>query len=825
MFDILSRNLRFSLRSILKSPLASLTIILSLAVGAGITTAAFSLLNALAFADLPGIQEQDRLTTFGLSTEGSEREGWRHWFSWPEVEVLQGETSLFSQVAASGPARVAVDAGGGPELVDGELVTANYFQTLGAHPALGRFFVSEESISGTGPDSGSDARVAVLSHRFWKTRFAEDPGVLGRTIRVNGQSHMVVGVAEEGFTGMTPEDVVTGAERPMALWVPLADAETLHPEGTGSDPLGLDAAWLRPVARRAHGVSTETVRSALPSLAARFEAAFPNARAGVRLVSGDLIFGAGAGPWRPTLTVLGFMLVPVIVLLVACANAANLLLARNAARSEEISIRKALGASKKALLGQLLTESLILAICAGTLGLLLALFSRKAASLFSLHMSMDVSLDWRVFGFGFGTSLITGVVFGLLPALRFAGATSESALHPDGRRSSGGVRESRLRNGLVVAQVALGLMLLVSSGLLVRSAQYGLQVDSGLDEARLLLLGMDLDLLGDPGPQPEAFYSQLLDRLRKTPGVESAAIANQSPLQGYTRTRVAAAGEAVAYGIPLQAARIGDDYLRSAGIPLRAGRAIKPDDRVGHPRVALLNEAAARKMFPGSRALGQKILVGDEQQPLHVVGIVGDTRASLYREPEPMVYLPRMAGESPRATFYIRTTATPESLAERVRIAVATLAPDLPIKDLETAREFRMRMLAPWRLAYWALGFLGAVAVALAGAGLYGVMAFVVSRRTREIGIRMAMGAEASSVARMVLMSAFKLMGAGLGIGIALSAGVATLLRRELFGVTPLDPWVYVRVAGLLAGITLVATLLPAIRAAMVDPVQAISRE
>jgi putative ABC transport system permease protein len=378
---------------------------------------------------------------------------------------------------------------------------------------------------------------------------------------------------------------------------------------------------------------------------------------------------------------------------------------------------------------------------------------------------------------------------------------------------------------LVVAQVALGLLLLVSAGLWVRSAQNGLQLDSGLDEESLLLLSLNLELMGSDAPEPEVFFTGLLDLLRQTPGVEGVALAGSSPLQGYPRVRVAPSSQEASYGNLMSVTQIGDGYLDAVGIPVLSGRDLIPSDMGGPVRVALLNQAAARRLFPDRDPLGETLSLDEGSEGLEVIGIVGDTRASLFREPEPVVYLPKVLSGSPLATFYIRSLSSPSALRESVKGVVARTAPHLPLERLETAEELRVRMLTPMRMSYLALGFLGAIAVALAGAGLYGVLAYSVNRRSREIGIRMALGAEASTVATMVVGGAFRLLAIGMGIGMALSAGIATLLRGGLFGVSPVDPWTYLRVGGLLSVITLLAALLPALRASRIDPVQTIATE
>ncbi len=818
MHESLSQDLRYSVRSILANPIASLTVVLSLGIGMGITSTAFSILNAMALADLPGVVRQDRLVTFAVSFQGEDARISGSRFSRPDVEVLQAHPELFSAVAAAGPMQIAVDAGGGAELVEGELVTPGYFSTLGARPALGRFFNS--SSGGGKGEWGGETGVAVMSHRFWEARFAQDPGVVGRVLRVNGHPLQIIGVAQEGFTGMTAEDVVEGARAPLALWIPTSMAASIRPSWTGPDPLGIGSRWFRPLARLAEGVSQERLAAALPGLAREMETLHPDARAGAEIIHGDLVFGPGTGPWRPTLTILGFMVVPIIVLLVACANAANVLLARNASRRRELAIRKALGASRGVLVRQLLVESGLLALASGSLGLLVAMGARAIAGLFTLHLSMAVPLDWRVFSFALAASLSTGLLFGLGPALRATRKEISGNLAASGRGASQSRGDSRLRDSLVVAQVALGLLLLVSSGLFVRSAQAGLKVDTGIQDDRLLLLDVDLDLLGYESAAGEAFYDRLLPALRGIPGVEEVALADQPPLQGYPSARVAPSGGDPSRGPRLAVAHVGDRILEASGLGLQAGRTLTEADERGGARVAILNEAAARRLWPGQNPLGNRLRLDEERDDREIVGIVRDSRTSLSTGPEPIVYLPRGPEYQPRATVYVRTTGDPRAAADQVRGVIRRIDPRVPVQGIEPAREVRSRMLAPWRLGSMALGGLGAIAAMLAGAGLFGVLAYSVALRTREIGVRMALGATRSAVSTLVLLSAARLVGLGMILGFLMASAVATLLRAGLFGVSPIDPWVYGEVACLMTGITVVAALLPALRASRIEPVR-----
>ncbi|MEJ2184449.1 MAG: ABC transporter permease, partial [Gemmatimonadota bacterium] len=441
-----ARDLRYAMRSLTRQRGTAAVAVLSLGLGVGVATTAFTLLNAMALRDLPGVKAQDRLVMLGVSLEQATGRRLRTLLSVPEVELLAGHGELFSGMTAAGPTEVAVAVGGEPAAMPAEVTLANHFRVLGTRPELGRFFTPEDNRPG--------ATTAVVSHGVGQRSLGGRPDVVGRDLRVNGRVFTVIGVAPEGFTGMTPGDVLSGPGGDPALWLPMGAASAALPPWARAGARSPESQWLRVAARLRDGVTAERLASALPRVSAELERAYPDAGRGAQLVTGDLIFGPGAGRWRATLTVLAFMVVPLLVLLIAAANAANLLLARTLSRRRELAVRSALGASRGALARSVVAESVLLAGAGGVLGLAVAVWSRQLASLFAVRLVSAAPLDLRVFGFTLAASVSVGLLFGLVPALGAGRPAAGAAL--SGASRSGETRAAAgIRRGLVVAQVAL----------------------------------------------------------------------------------------------------------------------------------------------------------------------------------------------------------------------------------------------------------------------------------------------------------------------------------------------------------------------------------
>ncbi len=811
-----ARDIRYAFRSLTRQPATSAVAVLSLGLGVGVATTAFTLLNAMALRSLPGIRSQDRVVMLGVSQEDASGRRLRTLLSVPDVETLASHDELFSGVTAAGPTEVAVAVDGEPAAMPAEITLANHFRVLGTRPALGRFFTEEEDRPG--------AVSVVVSHGFWQRSLGGRADVVGRSLRVNGRAFTVVGVAPEGFTGMTPGDVVSGPTGSPALWLPMGAADVALPPWAKAGARARASEWVRVAARLQDGVTPARLAAALPRVSAELERTSPDARKGARLVSGDLIFGPGAGRWRGTLTVLAFMVVPLLVLLIAAANAANLLLARTLARRRELAVRSALGASRGVVLRSVVAESVLLAAGGGILGLAVAIWSRQLAALFAVHLVAAAPLDLRVFGFVLAASASVGLLFGLVPALG-AGQPAAGSMLSGASRSGETRGAARIRRGLVVAQVAISVILLVAAGLFVRSVGRGMAVDTGLAEDGLTLFTLDLDVLGYDAVRGRAFFRDLVDGVRSLPDVESAALADLPPLRGLPRTNVSDAGRGEMAGAPaVGVARVGEGWFEAAGLKVLSGDPAGAGHR-WHEGVVAVNRTLAGRLWPDGPARGRMLRIGGgshaaggQARAVEVVAVTADARTRLHEPATPVLYLPMDSAYSPRATLYVRAAGHPGRVVPAVRDVVRRLDPALPLGTVETAAQLRRAELLPWRLLARAMAVLGAIALVLAAVGLYGVVSHAVARRTREIGVRMAVGATRFAVVGMVLRQGLGTVTLGLAIGGLAAAGVAELLGWMLFGVSPLDPVTYASIAGVLLAVSVVAVLGPARRAASVEP-------
>ncbi len=817
MLENLRRDVAVAARALRARPGSTSVVVLSLAIGIGVTTVAFSLFNAMALRGLPDVGGQERLVTLGMSVpDESGRPLPPARLALSDIELLDGQHSVFSSVAGAGLSDVAADVGGGAFVARGEVVTSNYFDVLSSRPLLGRTFHREAG-------DGAQARDVVASYAFWKQHLGGVPDAVGRSIHLNGEPFQVIGVMPRGFTGMTAGDVVDPDLSGPELWLPMAAAAAGRfgptPSWRPEDPA---VRWLRAVGRLAPSVSRAEADGAMGALSHGLQAAYPSARRGARLVTGDLIFGPGAGKHRALLTLAVFLVVPILVLLVACANAAGLLLARTAARKRELAIRTSLGATRGALLRQLLTESALIGLLAGGLGLLVAAWSKKLAGLFAVHLSMAAPLDLRVFAFAMGVSLVAGLGFGLLPALSASRQAPGVGLSDSGRGSGDSRRLSRTRRILVVGQVTLALTLLVTCSLFVRSVRRGLTVDSGLDESHLVVFTLDLSLLDYPAARGKAFYRELAARVRALPGVSAAALSARPPLSGLGRAAVTASSGASSHGLAASVAYVGPRWFETAGVPLLAGATFSTTatGETGAGRVAIVSRTMADRLWPGRSPLGETLLMGEGEArtQLQVVGVAGDVRTELLQPPSPVLYLPIGTAYAPGASLLVRSGRPTARVIASVKSVIGSLDADLPVHSVETVEQMRREALAPWRLVADGMGFLGFLALALAAAGLYAVIAFAVTQRTREIGVRMALGAAPGRVVRMVFMWTLALVGSGVVLGTLLAGTVASLIRKMLFGVSPLDPLTYAGVGLLLLLVGLTASAWPAARAASVQP-------
>ena len=797
--ESLCQDLRYGLRGLAKNPGFTLVAVLTLALGIGANSAIFSVVNAVLLRPLP-YREPERIVT---ALRGG-------WFPIAPANFLdwRAQQSAFEQIGAAqawGPTLTGRER---PEQVGALQVTSDLFSVLGVSPALGRTFLPGEDQPGAG-------KVVVLSHHLWQRRFGGDPALVGQTITLNGDGYTVVGVMPAGFQ-FAP------------FWV--TNAELFAPLNLGPRAGDRAGQSLRVFARLKEGVTREQAQAEMNAISRRLEQQYPetNKNSDIRI---DPLHEKVAGKVRPALLVL--LGAVSFVLLIACANVANLLLARSAARRKEIAVRAALGAGRVRLIRQLLTESMLLGLAGGGLGLLLAGWGINllvALSPANLPRVETISLDLRVAGFTLAVALATGLIFGLAPALQASKLDLNEALKEGGRGSTEGLRRNRVRGALVVAEVALALVLLIGAGLMIRSFRRLQAVDAGFDPRRVLTLTVQTS--GPKyatGAQRAAFFDQLLPRLAALPGVASASAINHLPLAGDTWTLgfavegrpAPAPGER--QGAVYRIVRPG--YFRTMGMTVLNGRDFTDQDRAGAPGVAMINETFARSVWPNEDPIGKRIRVNDDgPNPREVIGVVKDAKQSEWTaDARREVYLSHLQTPTPSyLTLVLRAAGEPLGLAAAVQREVWSIDQDLPVAKVASLEQVVADAVGQPRFNLLLLNLFAAVALALAAVGIYGVMAYSVAQRTHEIGIRLALGARAGDVLKLVVGQGLILTLIGLAIGLGAAFGLTRLMESLLYGVSATDPATFIAIPLLLAGVALFASYLPARRAMKVDPMTAL---
>ena len=807
-------DVRHALRGLARVPGFTAVAVLTLAIGIAAITTVFSWVQAVFLEPLRGVPDHTSLRLVWGRSRDAEPRG----FSIPNFRDLQKacqDGDVPFDVAFFSLATVNLMEGDRPERLWVSLVSGNFFEVLRVPPAAGRTFTPDE---GRAPHP-----VAVLSHRLWQRRFRGDPGLVGRTIRLNGAPYTVVGVAAPDFYGA---DIGASAD----LWIPVPMEQRILGGESRWDQRG--RSWMEAIARLRSGATDEQAGAALAAVSARLAAAWPEYNEGVTLHLYRFWNAPGSREPRLALTVAGAM--ALLVLVLACANVANLLLVRALGRRREAAIRLALGTGRGGLIQLLLAEGLVLAVLAGVAGLLASLWSQRLflalAPITDRPPSPPPSIDLRVLGFAAAVSLSTGVLFSLAPAFQMASPRLATVLRDEGGAVSGG-RKSRLRGALVVTQVALACVLLISAGLFARSLQAASRLDPGFSARRVLLASLDVFPNGYDEARGRTFYRELLRRLATLPGVESATAAMQLPLSGrFSSTSVEIAGyvpkpeEEMSVGYNI----VGPRYFETMGIDVLQGRGIDRQDDERATAVVVINETMARRYWVQDGPLGNAIgsTIRWRNRELTVVGIVrdGDYRR-LREDPRPFLYFPLLQSYLSGTILHVRTVGDPEELAGAVRAEVRRLDPALPLSGVQTLEEhLRLATFAPRLLATF-LGGLGTIALLLSTVGLYNVIRTAVSQRTREIGVRMALGAQPTEVARLVLGQGLLLALLGAGLGLAAAFAASRLLASQLYGVSATDPVVFTAVVALLAAVSALASWLPARRAAAVDPMVALRGE
>ena len=805
------RDLRFAFRMLAKSPGFTLVAVLTLAVGLGATTVVFSWIRGLVIEPLPGVADQGRI----LMLSGLNRAGDSRSLSAPDARDLARE-ELPVEITAFDMEPMNLTAGERPERVWGSIVTGNFFDVLGVRAAMGRTFLPDEDITpGTHP-------VVVLSHELWQRRFQGDPKIVGSSLEINGNPFTVVGVAAPDFQG--PQ---VGLR--MDLYIPLAMQMQVVPGGDRLEARG--RRWLQSLARLKPGGEQKQAQAALDTVSTRIATAFPDSNTGYRFQL-YRFWNAPSGASRfllPVMLVLGAM--ALLVLLLACANVANLLLIRALGRRKEIAVRLSLGAGRGRLVAQLLTEGLLLAALAGVLGMVLAVWGRDLLAAFIPVTDEPVAptfpIDAQLLGFAALLSLTTGVLFSLAPALQVTSPDLASTLRDEAGAVSGG-RKGVVRSGLVVLQITLSCLLLIAAGLFVRSLGRASDIDPGFSARNVLLASVDLFPGGYDEERGRVFYRELLRRAAAIPGVESVSLASAVPLDfgGSSSSSLTVAGYTPGpeEEVVVEYYVVGPEYFRTMGIPLVAGRDFTAQDESDKAPVLVINETMAKRYWPGRNPIGGTVRLG--ARDFTVAGVARDGKyQQLGEEPSAHFYLPVLQSYQASMIVHLRTAGDPVALTDALRREIRSLDPDLPLTGVKPMREHLRISVFSQRLAASFLGSFGVLALLLATVGLYSLIRYAVSQRTREMGVRMALGARPVDISRLIVGEGMVLALVGLGLGIAAAFGITRLLASLLLGVSATDPVIFVAIAALLAVVSALSSYLPARAAAKVDPITALRAE
>ena len=817
--EALLKDLRYGARMLLKHPGVSAIAIFTLALGIGANTAIFSIVDTVMLRPLP-YQNPDRLVSLWENVPGHGR--WRvtpaNFLDWKK------QNTVFEDVSAFGASTLTLTGDGEPEQILGTRASSGFFNVIGVQPVLGRSFVQEEY------EPGKD-RSVVLGHSFWQRRFGSNPGIINQAITLNGNKFMVVGVMPPGtYPGWpTTSGRISFDPSEQQFWTPMtftaqwANVRTAHVLGV--------------VARLKPGITIEQGTAEMNAISARLEQAYAENKGEGIIV--NPFMNEVVGNVRPALfTLLGAV---GLVLLIACANIAGLLLAQHAARSKEIAIRAALGAGRARLVRQFFLEGLLLSFIGTSLGIAIAKVGVDAIIKIipsQIPRLGQVQLDWRVLGFALLLSLVTCLLFAAIPAWTAAKPNLQATLEQGGRTSGAGASHYRFRQSLVVLQVGIAVVLVVGAGLLIKSFWRLTQVDPGFKPERVLSLGVALPLSGySEAAQINIFYNQLIERISVLPGVEGASIAYDQPLQSNWVDGFSIDGRPQSTTSDKLSANFNPvswDYFRTVGNEVVSGRQFTPQDDQDHPGVVIVNEAFVRRYFPTEKPIGQRLKLNPPARiwrnerftSFEIVGVTRNVKsAGLNSEPEPTYYVPTTQAPLQDMTILVRTQSDPTAIVPALRSAVWAIDPNQPVSNINTLEKLMSDSIAQPRLNMLLMGLFGALALILAAVGIYGLLSYAVTQRTREIGVRMALGASMADVLKLVMKQVVVLALIGEVIGIAGALALTRVMRGMLFAVTPTDATTFVAVSAVLLAVALLACYFPARRATRVDPLVALRYE
>ena len=818
------RDIRYTLRSMRKSPLFVLFVVLTLALGIGANTTVFTLIDNLVLNPLP-VRDSSGLASLATAeAKSTSKSGTALPVSYANLKDYAVENEVFDSLAGyTSPRVVTFNANGVSQRMFSELVTGNYFATLGIQPARGRFFLPEENST-----PGAHA-VAVMNYATWQARFGGAENIVGKTLRLNNVLFTVVGVAPPRFIGV---NVIFGPD----LWIPAAMAEQLLPGEMHGALDDRSHAVFMGVGRLKTGVTHRQAQSNIAAIASALASEYPQANEGrtaaVRPIT-DAIFGSDNSSTGRTPILFGssvLLAIVGIVLLIACSNVANLLLARAAARHQEMAVRLAMGASRGRLVQQLLTESVFLGVLSGLAGLWIAYGGLRLLWSFTpQEVSANLvapQFDASVFVFALILSLATGFVFGTVPALRASRTSVSEALKEEARTSGRTRKRITFANAMLVGQVAFSFVSLVIAALFLRSIERAYEIDPGFQTQHLAVLLTNPGQAGYDQPQTRAFYKQVRERVAGLPGVESVSWASNLPLWGRIATGLEVEGReqrSKADTVTTVVNTVDLDYFRTAGIPIQQGRDFTQMDREGSVAVAIVNEKLAHDSWPNKEVLGKHIQLPGEKTMRQVIGVVKTANYSTLGEPPQLcIYVPLEQSFSDAMVLYVRSSGDAQRILLPVQLEVRAAAPQIVVDDVRTGRKIVGQALFGAEIGVALLSVFGLLALGLASIGLYGIIAYSVNQRKREIGVRMALGAAQQSVLLMIMREGMLLVAAGVAIGLVAALAAGRLLARMLYGVNAGDPISVAGAASVLLAVALVACYLPARAASRLDPLAAL---